>query len=65
MSLRAKHNLKTKIARIIFEKMSDIDGDLADWLHYREDCESAAQEIIDKYLTQSQEKTGRGGASRR
>lgn len=56
MSRSARHNLKTKIARIIFENLRDIDGDMADWLHFQDELEDAAQEILDQFMVNPKKK---------
>lgn len=45
-------SIEEAIARVIFENMGDIDGDEADWLHFKEDCMSAAEEILKRYPLQ-------------
>ena len=40
---------RERIARIIFENMTDIDGDEADWLYFREALETAADAIIKEF----------------
>jgi hypothetical protein len=42
-------SIQESIARIIFENISDIDGDEADWLLVREDCLDAAEEILKRF----------------
>jgi hypothetical protein len=44
--------VEEKIARIIFNTLAsweDIDGDEADWIHYREMLEDAASQIMKKF----------------
>lgn len=38
--------LEERIARRIFDCMSDIDHDMADWIHFRDDCMEAAANIL-------------------